>query len=128
MTLLDGVKISADEINERIWWHNLHRLKIWSTVGAHEENGLYAIQGARLGQWMTNCTNWNYVDVRDFEILKNIYNENVNHSDLEQDIQELGVKIKQGMAFDYPYLDAKQSKYTLDLYEETIKLTNTYLR
>jgi hypothetical protein len=128
MTLLDGVRIPADEIKERIWWHNLHRLKVWSTVGAHEENGLYAVYGARLGQWMTNCTDWNYVDVRDFEILKNIYNENVNHTNLEHDIQDLGYHIKRGMGFDYPYLDADQSKYTLDLYEETIKLTNTYLR
>ena len=128
MTLLDGVKIPADEIRERIWWHNLHRLKIWSTVGAHEENGLYAIYGARLGQWMANCTDWNYIDVRDFEVLKNIYNENVNHDNLEHDIQDLGYHIKRGIGFDYPYLDAGQSKYTLDLYEETIKLTNTYLR
>jgi hypothetical protein len=128
MTLLDGVRIPADEIKERIWWHNLHRLKVWSTVGAHEENGLYAVHGARLGQWMTNCINWNYVDVRDFEILKNIYNENVNHDTLEDDIRHLGEQIKRGMGFDYPYLDAGQSKYTLDLYEETIKLTNTYLR
>jgi hypothetical protein len=128
MTLLDGVRIPADEIKERVWWHNLHRLKVWSTVGAHEENGLYAVYGARLGQWMTNCTDWNYVDVRDFEILKNIYNENVNHDSLEHDIQDLGEQIKRGMGFDYPNLDAGQSKYTLDLYEETIKLTNTYLR
>jgi hypothetical protein len=128
MTLLDGVRIPADEIKERIWWHNLHRLKIWSTVGAHEENGLYAVYGARLGQWMTNCIDWNYVDVRDFEILKNIYTENVNHDTLEDDIRHLGEQIKRGMGFDYPYLDAAQSKYTLDLYEETIKLTNTYLR
>ena len=128
MTLLDGVRIPADEIKERIWWHNLHRLKVWSTVGAHEENGLYAVHGARLGQWMTNCIDWNYVDVRDFEILKNIYNENVNHNTLEDDIRHLGEQIKRGMGFDYPYLDAGQSKYTLDLYEETIKLTNTYLR
>jgi len=32
------------------------------------------------------------------------------------------------LGFDYPYLDSQQSKYTLDLYEETIKLTNTYMR
>jgi hypothetical protein len=128
MTLLDGVRIPADEIKERVWWHNLHRLKIWSTVGAHEENGLYAIHGARLGQWMTNCTDWNYVDVRDFELLKNIYEQNVNHSTLEHDIQDLGYHIKRGIGFDYPYLDSKQSKYTLDLYNETINLTNTYLR
>jgi hypothetical protein len=77
---------------------------------------------------MTNCTNWNYVDVRDFELLKNIYEQNVNHSDLEHSIQDLGYHIKKGIGFDYPYLDSKQSKFTLDLYEETIKLTNTYLR
>ena len=128
MTLLDGVKLPPDEIKERVWWHNLHRLRMWSTVGAHETNGLYAVHGARLGQWMTNCTDWNYVDVRDFELLKNIYEQNINHTSLEQDIQDLGYHIKKGIGFDYPYLDAKQSKYTLDLYEETIKLTNTYLR
>ena len=128
MTLLDGVKVAPDEIEQRIWWHNLHRLKMWSTVGAHEENGLYAIHGARLGTWMTNCTDWNYVDVRDFELLKDIYEKNVVHSNIEQDIQDLGYKLRTELGFNYPYLDATQSKYTLDLYEETIKLTNTYLR
>lgn len=127
MTLLDGVRIPADEIKTKIWWHNLHRLKIWSTVGLHEENGIYAIHGARLGQWMTNCTNWNYVDVRDFEILKNIYNENVNHTFINEDVQDLAVKIKREMGFDYPYLNARESKFASDLYDETIKLTKTYL-
>jgi hypothetical protein len=126
MTLLDGVRIPAEEIKQRVWWHNLHRLKIWSTVGAHEENGLYAVYGARLGQWMANCTDWNYIDVRDFEILKTIYNEKVNHSDIEHAIQDLGYHIKKDMGFDYPYLNAEQSKFTLDLYEETIDLGLTY--
>jgi hypothetical protein len=126
MTLLDGVRIPKEEIKQRIWWHNLHRLKIWSTVGAHEENGLYAIYGARMGQWMANCTDWNYIDVRDFEILRSIYNEKVKHLDIEHDIQDLGYRIKKDMGFDYPYLDAKQSKFTLDLYEETIDLGLTY--
>ena len=126
MTLLDGVRIPKEEIKQQIWWHNLHRLKIWSTVGAHEENGLYAIYGARLGQWMANCTDWNYVDVRDFEILRSIYNEKVKHSDIEHEIQDLGYHIKKDMGFDYPYLDARQSKFTLDLYEETIDLGLTY--
>lgn len=126
MTLLDGVRIPKEEIKQRIWWHNLHRLKIWSTVGAHEENGLYAIYGARMGQWMANCTDWNYIDVRDFEILRSIYNEKVKHSDIEHEIQDLGYRIKKDMGFDYPYLDSKQSKYTLDLYEETIDLGLTY--
>lgn len=128
MTLHDGVKVPPQEIKERIWWHNLHRLKIWSTVGAHEENGLYAIHGTRLGTWMTNCTNWNYVDVRDFEILKNIYEEKVNHTCIEEDIKNLGYKLKLELGLDWPFLDSNQSRYTLDLYHETIKLTNTYLK
>lgn len=128
MTLLDGVKVPPQEIKERIWWHNLHRLKMWSTVGMHEENGKYAILGARMGTWMTNCTDWNYVDVRDFEVLKNIYEQNVNHTFVEEDIQDLGVKLRQQLGFDWPFLNETQSKFTLNLYEETINLTRTYLR
>jgi len=126
MTLLDGEKVPPQEIKERIWWHNIHRLKMWSTVGMHEENGVYAILGARMGTWMTNCTDWNYVDVRDFELLKDIYNEKVNHDTVEQDAKDLGIKLKQQLGLDWPWLDASQSKYTLDLYDETLELNITY--
>ena len=126
MTLLDGVRVPPQEIKQRIWWHNIHRLRMWSTVGSHEENGEYAILGARMGTWMTNCTTWNYVDVRDFEILRTVYENNVDHSRVEQDAQMLGVKIKQQLGLDWPWLDSKQSKYILDLYEETINLNATY--
>ncbi len=128
MTLLDGIKVPPMEIKERIWWHNIHRLRMWSTVGMHEENGKYAILGARMGTWMTNCTNWDYVQVRDFEILKNIYEQNVNHTFVKEDAQDLGVKIKQQLGLHWPWLDANQSKYTLDLYTETMNLSNTYLK
>ncbi len=126
MTLLDGVKVEPTKIKQQIWWHNIHRLKMWSTVGTHIENGKYAILGARMGTWMTNCTDWNYVDVRDFEILKNIYEENVNHESVEQDIQDLGIKIKQKIGLDWPWLDEYQSKFTADLYRETFDLCATY--
>jgi hypothetical protein len=128
MTLLDGVKVPPQEIQQRIWWHNIHRLRMWSTVGAHEENGQYAILGARMGTWMTNCTDWNYIDVRDFEILKTIYQENVNHSLIENNIEELGVKLKQNLGLDWPSLNAQQSRYTLDLYNETMNLNDTYFK
>jgi hypothetical protein len=128
MTLKDGIKVPPMELQDHIWWHNIHRLRMWSTVGAHEEHGLYAIHGARLGTWMTNCTDWDYVQVRDFEILKNIYQENVLHGCIEKDIQELGEKIKLNLGLDWPNLDAQQSKYVLDLYNETINLGLTYFR
>lgn len=128
MTLLDGVKVPPQEIKERIWWHNIHRLRMWSTVGMHEENGKYAILGARMGTWMTNCTDWNYVDVRDFEILRNIYNHNIDHETVKDDIKEFGERINLKLGLDWPFLDEQQSKYTLDLYDETINLGLTYYR
>jgi hypothetical protein len=128
MTLLDGVRVPSQEIRERIWWHNIHRLRMWSTVGSHVEYGNYAIAGARLGTWMTNCTEWNYVDVRDFEILKNIYEQNVDHTTVDRDAQDLGTRIKHQLGFDWPWLNAQQSKFTIDLYDETIDLVRTYYK
>ncbi len=134
MTLLDGVRVPPMEIKERIWWHNIHRLRMWSTVGSHEENGLYAVYGARLGTWLANCTDWNYVEVRDFEILRGIWNqygkpyEDVKGEGLVEEIQSLGKKIKNQLGLDWIWLDPKQSKYTLDLYDETINLGLTYYK
>jgi hypothetical protein len=126
MTLKDGVKVPPQEIKEHIWWHNIHRLRMWSTVGMHEENGVYAIYGARLGTWMANCTNWNYIDVRDFEILRNVYEQNVDHKNIKTDIKNLGEMIKFQLGLDWPFFDDVESKYILDLYDETINLNNTY--
>jgi hypothetical protein len=134
MTLLDGVKVPPQEIKQRIWWHNIHRLRMWSTVGAHEEHGLYAVYGARLGTWLANCTEWNYVEVRDFEILGDIWNQygrpfqEASGNGLEEEIKSLGYKIKLNLGLDWPFLDAEQSRYTLELYDETINLGLTYYR
>ena len=128
MTLLDGIRVPPMEIKERIWWHNIHRLRMWSTVGSHEENGLYAILGARMGTWMTNCTDWNYIDVRDFEILRDMYDQNIDHGNVEHDVIELGEKIKTNLGLDWPDFNSQQSKYTLDLYDETINLGLTYYK
>lgn len=126
MTLHDGVRVPPQEIQQRVWWHNIHRLRMWSTVGMHEENGKYAILGARMGTYMTNCTEWNYVQVRDFDELRKIYETQVNHATVEQDSQEYGTKIKNQLGFDWPWLDATQSKFTLDLYNESMMMNRTY--
>jgi len=128
MTLLDGVKVPPQEITKYIWWHNIHRLKQWATVGSHVENGLYAILGARQGTYMTNCTDWDYVQVRDFEVLRSLYDEIVKplEGDILPEIISLQSKIKYGLGLDWPFLNSEQSKYTLDLYDETIELGLTY--
>ena len=90
--------------------------------------------GARLGTWLANCTEWNYVEVRDFEILRGIWNQygrpyqEVNGEGLVEEIKNLGDKIKINLGLDWPWLDAEQSNYTLNLYDETIMLGLTYYR
>jgi hypothetical protein len=131
MTLLDGVKVPPQEITQQIWWHNIHRLKMWATVGSHEENGLYAILGARQGTYMTNLTDWDYVQVRDFEYLRGLYDKlakDLTLEEVEAEIVEMGKQLKYGLGLDWPYLTSEQSKYTLDLYDETISLNETYYR
>lgn len=133
MTLDNGIKVKPDEIEKRIWWHNLHRLKMWATVGSHVENGLFAVLGTRMGTYMTNCTDWNYVDVRDFEILRDIYNQEVKKyeddpSGMIDHVQDLGAVIKSQLGLHWPYLNPEQSQYTFDLYNETLNLNTTYYR
>lgn len=128
MLLKDGIKIESHLIKESIWWHNLHRLKIWSTIGSHEENGLYAILGARMGTYMLYCEDWDYVQVRDFDVLRDIYETKVKHIDVEHDAQDYGYHLKTKLGLDWPWLDSKNSKYTLDLYNETIDLATTYYK
>ena len=46
-------------------------------VGADVKNGLWAMLGARHGCYKANLTDWNYIEVRDFESLKAIYDAEV---------------------------------------------------
>jgi len=70
----EGVKMSLDQGDKvknlkTIWWQNYDRLLIWCNVGADVTNGLWSIYGAREGAYLTNCTDWDYANVRDFEWL-----------------------------------------------------------
>ena len=72
----EGVKMSLDQGAKvkdlkTIWWQNYDRLLIWSNVGADVENGEWSMYGAREGAYLTNCTDWDYANVRDFEWLTN---------------------------------------------------------
>jgi hypothetical protein len=70
MCLNDGIKV--EQISD-IYPSNLNRLKIWMTVGADLPNGLWAILGARMGCFKTLFTNWDHVQVRDFDTLDKIW-------------------------------------------------------
>ena len=95
----EGVKMSLDQGEKTsdlssIWWQNYHRLLIWCNIGSDVDNGLWSMFGAREGAYLTNCTDWDYSNVRDFEWLTTYWNENYGNYTIEQltvDIKKLGM-------------------------------------
>ena len=97
----EGVKLALNQgkrpsnIQEfnRLHWRCLNMLNVWTMVGADVENGLWAIYGAREGLYKTMCTDWDYVNVRDFEYLNNYWNtelEMFNGKSLDERIEDFG--------------------------------------
>ena len=128
MLTVQGILPSADKLKEQAHWQNLHRLRVWSSIGSHTINGNYAILGARMGTDMA-YSDWNYINVRDFSELDNIYEKNVkgmNESDAVYTIKELGKQIRQKLGLHWAYFDSEQSLHMIELYEEAVDLGKTY--
>ena len=113
MSLVDG-KLDP---TATIHWHNLHRLKIWSSVGVHVDNGLWAILGARHGYYKVHSADWNYVDVRDFDHLKILWSEVKNQNVLDA-VEQYGKLNKQLYQFDTTLLDPVTSAFVVDTFKD----------
>lgn len=133
MSLNQGGKINPDNFKNSIWWGNYKRLITWCSVGADVDNGLWAIYGARLGCYMTNLTDWDFVNVRDFDYLNSLFEtskvqfiaNSVSHNSekcyrsglvwnkdmLQNEITELGIKLRKGIGLEVAELDETQSKF-----------------
>ena len=123
----EGVKMSLDqgakvEDIRKTWWQNFDRLRVWCSVGADVENGLWSVYGASAGLYKTMCTDWNYAEVRDFEWLNDYWNEiepKVAMAGLEDSIEELGDKIRSKLGIEIAELDANGSKFFKALYHNS---------
>jgi len=123
MALDRGVKPSL-EVFHKNHWKNMHRLYIWLMVGADVQNGLWAIYGARQGLVKTMLTDWDYINVRDFEYLNKFWEEEVlgtilTDNDLEIGIYELGKEIKKelNLPIAEEQLNAGQSSFFKTVYQ-----------
>jgi len=117
-----GVQIPKEEFKNN-HWRCLHWLYIWSMIGADVENGLWAIYGAREGMYKTMCTDWDYVQVRDFEYLNEYWENTVSKNITEENIFEEIVKLGDILIndLDVPIaatpLDGYQSKFFKAVYQ-----------
>lgn len=125
MSLLEGSKTTKDRLFDRqIHWKNLHRLLIWMTVGSDAINGYYALLGARQGCYKTNCTDWDFTNVRDFKYLNKLYDE-VSDLNLEKDIEYLGIEIESQLKIPCPApLTPSQSLFFKTVYTNPPRMKN----
>jgi hypothetical protein len=129
----EGVKMSLDQGAKignlkKIWWQNYERLLIWCNIGADVTNGFWSMLGAREGAYLTNCTDWDYANVRDFEWLTNYWND--NHANQADDVaidqckfygSELLTKCKLEIA----NLDSDGSQFFKTVYRPTQRIIRT---
>tara|TARA_E500000075_G_scaffold131574_2_gene142222 strand:- start:357 stop:680 length:324 start_codon:yes stop_codon:yes gene_type:complete len=98
-------------------------------VGADVENGLWAIYGAREGLYKTMCSDWDYVNVRDFEYLNSMWNETyskITEEMLPYEIMGLGETLKHelGIPIATDPLDEDQSKFFKTVYQNPSRNSN----
>jgi len=103
MGLLEGSKADPKNFSRQVHWKNFHRLLIWMHAGLDIKNGIWAIYGARKGCCMTNCTDWDFINVRDFKWLNDLWDEQeskLTDDLLPDEINRLGKVLKNDLEID----------------------------
>lgn len=126
----EGVKMSLDQgakVSDikSVWWQNYQRLLIWCSVGADVENGIWSMLGAREGAYLTNCTDWDYTQVRDFDYLTDHWSKryaNMVESDVVVELTDLGGKLRNELGVEIAALDSNGSKFFRRVFANTPRI------
>lgn len=133
MSLNRGVKPSSKEEFLKLHWKNLHRLYVWLMIGNDVENGEWAIYGARQGLVKTMLSDWDYVNVRDFEYLNNLWETEVSQLvlgvSLDETTEDLGETIinQIGLPIAATPLNTQQSKFFKTVYQNPSRTGNNLI-
>lgn len=114
MCLRNGTKPTLQEFEDMVHKSNFDRLSIWHNVGRDVEHGEFAINGARLGTYMTMLTDWDHTEVQWFENLERIFNE----FDVLQ-MPEINGALLSRLGLPMLNLDTYSSKFFKKYYAET---------
>lgn len=116
MGLSNGRRINKEKLLSNPW-RTLHWLYIWCNVGTDVENGIWSIYGARQGLNMTMLTDWDFVNVRDFDWL-NTFFDTIKHNDPFEGAKHYGEILRNEL--DLPIsvtpMDAEQSAFFKEVY------------
>jgi hypothetical protein len=120
----EGVKMSLDQgarVHDlsKTWWQNYDRLLIWCSVGADVDNGLWSMLGAREGCYLTNCTDWDYSQVRDFEWLTDHWETTSSLVNLEEQLEFYRTALNERCNLEIANMDKDSSKFFKRFYVNT---------
>jgi hypothetical protein len=91
------------------WPRNIQNLSIWQTLGRDVEHGFWAILGARLGTHYLMLRDWDYVAVRDFDELDNIWEMHKN--DDEQIADQIRQELNKNLGLGIAEIDSDGSRF-----------------
>ena len=104
---------STKEFNKHLWPRNMQNLNIWQNVGRDEDNGWWAMYGARVGTYFLMLKdNWDHTQVRDFKYLDELWLEHCYNTD--EDNIRLGEILKHDLGLSIVELNKEQSKFFKD--------------
>lgn len=121
MSLDRGLRVRPEKFKNDIFPGNYRRLLIWCSVGKDVEHGQMSIYGARLGAYLTICTDWSIHNIRDYDwfkdywLSKNWIEEEKYHS------TELKTKLQKMVDIKISDLDSEQSVFFKETYVNELR-------
>lgn len=119
MCLNRGQRPSLHAFEQQVHSRNYDNLIIWQSVGRDVEHGEHAINGARIGTWLTMIENWDYTLVQDFGAISDLWNNKAEQYMLEIDL--ITAKLKNILGLPICELGAEQSKFFKYVYGKAQK-------
>jgi len=121
MSLDRGARPTLEEFNRRVVSRNYDNLCIWQTVGADNENGAWAILGARHGTYKTMLTDWDYTQVQSFDALEAIWNKEVHNTDVVDEAHSYGDHLRRRLGLPIVDMDPAESRFFKHHYKSQFK-------
>lgn len=108
----------AEIIKNHVWHENLNRLRIWCSIGADVENGLWSIFGASVGAKMLCLSDWNYQLIRDYDWFDTFWLEQpkLNENELSLAIDVLHADLNFELGLGVKLLDSASSIFFKTVY------------
>ena len=115
MCLDRGQRVKPTELNQRIWYGNINRLCIWSSIGQDVENGIWAIYGTRMGASLALLTEHDHSVISDYDAMQEMWETTRNDDPLAGAI-EVGKRLKQKVGLDIALLSEDESRFFKRVY------------